>query len=113
MSLHHLQTPLKDPLTWIGPSNTVPCGPGFDCGPARKTGEVWASECYGVTLLHWGPKLAVVAATVQGAPAEGSVVGIEGFAWTVRWSAEEAARRDRQIASVAAARAPQAQQVAA
>lgn len=103
MSLHHLQTPLKNPLA---------TPPSFDCGPAAKTGEVWASAFYGVTVLHWGPKLAVRATSVEGYPADGSQIGIDGFAWTVRWSAEEAARRDRQIAEVAASRAPQAQQAA-
>ncbi len=109
MSLHHLQTPLKDPLTWVGPSNTTPCGPGFFCGPARKTGEVWAFPGHGVTILYWGPKHGDQAATVQGYPAEGSVVDIAGFGWRVRWSEADAAERDRQIKAVA----PQADRIAA
>lgn len=105
MSLHPIrQTPLKNPLA---------TPPSFDCGPAINTGEVWASAFYGVTILHWGPKLAVRSASVEGYPAAGSQVAIEGFAWTVRWSDAEAAERDRQIAEVAASRAPQADRIAA
>jgi hypothetical protein len=58
-----------------------------------------------VTLLHWGPRLATWAASVEGHPADGDVVDIQGFGWTVRWSEAEAAKRDRQIAEVAASRA--------
>ena len=92
MSLHHLQTPLKDP---------VANPPWFDCGPAAKTGEVYAAAFYGVTILHWGSQLSTRAATVEGHPADGDVVDIEGYRWTVRWSDAEAAERDKQTAEMA------------
>lgn len=89
---------LRDPLTWQA-CEGAGIGPWFDCGPARRTGEVWAKAVYGVTRLCWDEGLNMWADTRRDEPADGEVVDILGFAWTVRWSEAEAAERDRQEAT--------------
>ena len=82
---------LRDPLSWLA-SDGAGTGPWFDCGPARRTGEVYARTLPGgLTQLFWGPAMGLWAATVGGEPDEGALVEIGGFGWVVRWPANQAA----------------------
>lgn len=88
---------LKDPLTYQAcPGAGV--GPWFWCGQSRQTGEVYAWPSYGVTLLYWAENRSEWAETVQYVPEDGEVVGIGGFGWKVRWTAEARAEQERQVA---------------
>lgn len=95
----------RDPLTWQA-CEGAGIGPWFDCGPARHTGIIWARDVFGVTQLFWDEGLSNWADTIRRRPEEGDVLVVRGFRWTVRWSDEAAAERDRHdayLASVPAA----------
>lgn len=75
--------------------------PWFFTGPARETGEVFAWPTYGGTWLRWSDN-GDHADYVKGSPVDGEVVGIRGFAWTVRWTDKALAELARQEAFIAA-----------
>ncbi|MGV3720616.1 MAG: hypothetical protein ACO1SX_06865 [Actinomycetota bacterium] len=98
---------LKDPLTYQAcPGAGI--GPWFWCGEARKTGQVIAWPCYGVTQLYWSENRGTWAETVSGAPEEGAVVNIGGFGWRVHWTEEAKAELERQKAWLARPRMAEA-----